>query len=370
MKNLFKVSLLLIVSLCFYFISCDNDNDTNINGFDEYYDQNYRENINGTIEVINSTNHDMLLFPKGVLIKNNIVGGIRAGKTTQINFASESDFLSGGYKIIYAVKQSEFEKEKENSSIDYTGVITYRDGARFRITIQSRFDGNYQFTASNRNPYYSLELRKNSYDGEKIAFLLPGELYHIIRTTSNTPFAVYPVWVAFNSLTKSIMTFSLAGYSQVQIIQPNIASEDYDYVHYYFPTDENVNIDFEIEIPFALVKVTNNTNLSAVLRNGGAQYVSQNNFEYITGAATESYYITSNSTYLNLNLQLIGTLPNIIVPVRFEDAPGELPLLENGWVYTVLLNLRVGGDLLNEDDYSAWLVKVSQINQRDFLSGY
>jgi len=61
-------------------------------------------------------------------------------------------------------------------------------------------------------------------------------------------------------------------------------------------------------------------------------------------------------------------MQNLIIPVREEANPTVNPTIENGWIYTVELNLKDGGDPVKVTDYTAWLVKSSQINQSQFLT--
>jgi hypothetical protein len=332
----------------------------------QYYEPTYRGNNNGSVEVINPTQHDMLLFKNKTLVDNNIIGGVENGDTVRINFSDETDYIVGGYKIIYAVKQSEYEKAKGNSNVDYTAMVTYRNGAEFRITLMSRYDGNYQFTAFNRNTDYPMELRKNTPDGEKIAFLARGETWYKVKTTSSQLFTVYPVWIAYNSVSKSIVPFCPKDdILSVLTIQPVLPEQDT--VPNYFPGGGESTITFEIDLPFATVQVQNNSTLLALFRTAYDIKMPQSGYQGIRSGKLETFDIRSEGTGLDLNLA-IGPTQNLIIPVREEANPTVNPIIENGWIYTIELNLKTGANPTLPTSYTAWLVKGSQIDQSQFLT--
>jgi len=350
--------------------SDNNNNNNNTDAYAQYYDPTFRGNNNGTVEVINPTNHKMLLFRRGALLDSNIIGGVHPSDTAQVSFSDRSDFIVGGYEIIYAIKQSEYESKKGNSEIDYSAMITYRNNSRFRITLQSRYDGNYVFQCFNRSEDWPMEIRKNSPDGDKIAFLARREAYYKVYATSTDIFVGHPVWVAYNSITRAITTFTPAGndlLGGVQSIQPQTQTNMEDY---YFPSGGTATINFEVDIPFATIAVTNNCTLSsqsAVFRNGGTRYTPESNIQLIGAGRRAPFEIRSDGTGLNLNLAL-GSMQSIIIPVREQSNPSVNPIIENGWYYTVALNFVTGGDENNPNDYSAWLVKEQAISKTQFLT--
>ena len=189
-RKVFAGIVILALVIGVLFVGCgeskdDNNNNNTNDAYTQYYDPTFRGNNNGTVEVINPTSHKMLLFRRGALLDSNIIGGVHPSDTMQVNFSDRSDFTVGGYEIIYAIKQSEYESKKGNSEIDYSAMITYRNNSRFRITLQSRYDGNYVFQCFNRSEDWPMEIRKNSPDGDKIAFLARREA--IIKFMQHLP---------------------------------------------------------------------------------------------------------------------------------------------------------------------------------------
>ena len=251
MKNLLKFPVLLLVAGILCFAGCDkgdrdnddNDNDINIreNGiiYDNFYKGDYRDNRNGTVEIVNATAHDMLIFSGSTISLANIVGGVRAYSTNTVNFSTETDYLVGGYKVLQAVKQSEFEIHKEASEVDWRALVTYRDGAKFKTNIVSTTDGNYQYKVSNRSRDYRLELRKNSPDGERVAFLERAEVNKVVKCAGSASITLFPVWITFNTETKTLVNYTPAGLDHSVTVEPKPLT---DYANnYYFPaTDDDV----------------------------------------------------------------------------------------------------------------------------------
>jgi len=364
---------LVAVGLVFGVLGCDNDSGTihnnNTDVYAQYYEPAFRGNNNGTVDVINPTAHKMLLFRRGALLDSNIIGGVYPSDTATISFSDRTDFTVGSFEIIYAIKQSEYEVNKGNSNIDYSAMVTYRNTSRFRIQLQSKYDGNYIFQCFNRSEDWPMEIRKNTPDGDKIAFLARREAYYRVNAFTTDPFVAFPVWIAYNSITRAITTFIPQGSDLeggVQTIQPQTPVNMEDY---YFPSGGTSTINFNVDIPFATITVTNTASgsaQSAIFRNGGSRYIPQNNIQVIGAGRDAAFEIRSNGSPLNLNLAL-GSMQEYEIPVRFQDTPSTLPTLENGWFYTVSLIFN-GGSQNDPNNYTAWLVKEQAINQSQFLS--
>ncbi|MCL2608543.1 MAG: hypothetical protein FWD94_01375, partial [Treponema sp.] len=308
----------------------------------EYYEGTFRNNQNGTTEVVNNTGSDMLLFTGEVIGKAFIVGGVKSGTRANVNFSSESDWTVGGYKLLRAVKQTEFEKAGDQSRVDHTAMVTDGEGKRFTTSITSTTDGDYQYQVYNRSRDYGLELRENSPEGRKVAYLTKGEVRRFIRTPNSDMLTLFPVWVAFNNQSKSIVTFTPSDVLSSLDIQPKRTNEEVS--PYYFPVDgTNVNIQFpNITLPFAAVNVRNNGQLVANFRIANTIKTPQSGYSGITSGARESYEVPSDGEPLNLNLAM--SQGNTVVNVRFEDKPGEDAVLKNGYLYTVTLTLKTGGN--------------------------
>ncbi|WP_461255120.1 hypothetical protein [Treponema sp. R80B11-R83G3] len=367
MKKLQKLCVLvLIVGLVVSFAGCGDDEVKGGDEYAKYYEGSYRNNVNGSVEVVNNTSYDMLLFSGSAISINYIVGGVRAFSTNTVNFSTEADYTVGGYKVIHAVKEFEFKANGDKSRIDNSAMITYRDGAKFRTNIVSTTDGAFQYTVHNMNSQYALELRKDSPEGEKVAYLVRAEKNRVIHSPSKTPMTLFPVWIAFNNVTKTIVPFSPSdagdSWEGEREVQPKSPTEDVP--TYRFP-DSNIDINFNINFSFATIQVRNNAGRDVVFRIANQEKFPQSGYKNITSGTRESYEIISDGEGLDLNLSMQNGAMKI--NVRFEAAPDVLPVLENGYVYSVNLQLVDNAPPSQASSYRAWLVKGAALDKNDLL---
>jgi len=373
MNNLRKfLVLLLAVGLILGFAGCGEDKGDGKDpggelpgGYAQYYDGNYRDNRNGTTEVVNNTSYDMLLFEGEIISTNYIVGGVKSGTRNNVNFSSESDWQVGGYKLLRAVKQREFEANGDKSRIDHSALITYGEGKKFTTNITSTTDGDYQYTVYNRSRDYGLELRKNSPEGAKVAYLTKGEVRRVINSPDTNELTLYPVWVAYNSQTKSIVTFTPTDTLSALDVQPKRSNDDV--TPYYFPLGGQTVITFpSVNLPFATIQVRNNATMNANFRIGNTIRTPESGYTGISSGARESYEIRSSGEGVHLNLSMAQG--QIEVPVRFQNSPDAINVvIQNGYLYTVTLNLKPGAEADKAASYEAWLVQQESIDTSKLL---
>jgi len=363
----------LVLGLIAGFIGCEDDPEKEKepqpqtqDNYAQYYDGNFRNNRNGTVEVVNNTSHDMLLFSGATLSLNYIVGGVRAYSTNTVNFSTETDYTVGGYKVIHAVKQNEFDTYGQNSKVDHSAMVTYRDGAKFRTNIVSTTDGAYQFTVNNKNTSYALELRKNSPDGEKVAYLTRAEQRRIIKSPSNTQMTLFPVWIAFNNVTKTIVSFSPSDAGDIwegqRDVSPRSPTEDVS--PYNFP-DSEIEIAFDIDFPFATVMVRNNAGRDVNFRIANRILTAQSSYPSIPSGFSDTFELISDGEPLYLNLSMQNG--SMVIPVKFEGET-ENPTIENGWVYNITINLKQGQQPSQVTSYEAFIVKGTELNKNNLLT--
>jgi len=371
MKKMQKMwVIVLIVGLVFSLAGCKDDDGGKEPGtggnYAQYYDGTFRNNQNGTVEVVNNTKYDMLLFEGEIISTNYIVGGVKAGTRSNVNFSTKTDFNIGSYVLLRAVKQSEFETYKLESRIDHTAMATYGEGRKYTTNIVSTTDGAYRYMVYNRSKDYALELRKNSPEGEKVAYLTKGEVRRIINIPTGDIATLYPVWVAFNNVTKTIVSFAPSGvldYHDVQGSQPPAEPPNF-----YFPdTGTSVNITFpDVVLPFATITIRNNQSRLITFRTGTTEIRGESQQIGVTSGMRDSYEIRSTGEGINLNISLQAGA--IVVPVRFESAPGASTVtVQNGYAYTVAFNLKPGADAALPASYEAWLSPGTQMNTSDLL---
>jgi len=374
MKKMLKFSaLVLILGLAMGLFGCPSE-DKEDDGEDEYakyYEGSYRDNVNGSVEVVNNTKYDMLLFSSSdsTITVNNIVGGVRAFSTNTVNFSKEADYTVGGYKVIHAVKESVFKTDGEHSRTDHSAMVTYRDGAKYRTNIVSTTDGAYEIWVQNMNAKYALELRKNSPEGEKIAYLTRNERYRQIKSPTNATMTLFPVWIAFNNVTKTIVSFTPSDVGDTwegqRTVAPRAENDPQGRPEYNFPEGQ-LEVEFpDINFPFATIWVRNNV-IGRVIdfRNGGSPITAKSDYPSIPSGFRDYYEIRAVGEPLNLNIGL----ENWRIPVRFADAPGANSVtIQNGHEYFVAVNLKTGADPSQAASYEAILVDNGEMDKKDLL---
>jgi hypothetical protein len=372
MKKILRFSVLLLAAgLVLGLAGCPNEDDGNGGGgggeYDQYYDGTFRNNRNGTVEVVNNTSHNMLLFSGETISLNYIVGGVRAYSTNTVNFSTESDYTVGSYKVIHAVKEGEFDTYGQNSKVDHSAMVTYRDGTKFRTNIVSTTDGAFQFTVNNKNTQYALELRKNTPEGEKVAYLTKAEQRRVIKSPSNAQMTLFPVWIAYNNATKSIVSFAPSDYGDIwegwRDVSPRSPRDDVS--PYDFP-DGNIDINFpNVQFPFATVQVRNNATRDINFRIANRILPAQSDYVSIPSGFSDTYELDGEDLDLNISMQN----GSMVIKVRFENAPGASSVtIEQGYVYNVVLNIKPGEDPSQVSSYEAWLVKGAELKKSDLLT--
>jgi hypothetical protein len=362
---LFVSAAALAALLAFAFTACGDDEK---DPYAQYYDPGFRNNVDGTVEVRNPTSHDMLLFRGSVFTRANIIGGVRAGGSANVNFSNESDFEVGGCVLLQAVRQEEFHAKQDMPEVDDKFLAVYGEGMRSTHNIISTTDGDFSYMVHNRSSDFALELRKGSPTGERVATLSRGETHRVIQTPDSSLLTLYPVWIAFNTVTKTIVTL-VGGFLDSVHIMPSFSSEQMQQA--FFPSGGTGAVDFppEFVFPYAVVSVRNDTPFLVLFRNDTTSLVGRSGLAGIPPSAQEMYPIAAESSGLDLNIAF-GVGGSIVVPVRFEADPGVLPELENAYAYTVELNHKTGHPLDQAASYTAWLVKGGKIDASDFLISF
>jgi hypothetical protein len=313
----------------------------------------------------------MLLFEGETLMQSNIIGAVRAGSETLLNFSNKPNFNVGGPALIRAVRQSEFETNRAQARVDHSAFVVYGQNRRSTTTIVSVTDGDFRYIVSNRNPRLSLEIRANGWTGERIAFLGRGQINHVIQTTSSDEIGLFPVWIGFNSRTHTMVTFEPLDIplSAVPVFPRPQGHPEVPNI--YFPRDGSNQIDFPISFPTAVIRVANNTGIGATFRNANQRIRSESGFPGMNSGGIDSFEIEATGIGFNLNVLVGLVTDNIVVPVRFADAPGAGSVsLQNGYFYTVEINHLPGQPAHLPSSYTAILVQQHPLDPTDVIIAF
>jgi len=352
MKKLHLFPLLLL-SATFTFLSCGVHDDAET--FIKWDDDN-----NGTLEVFNGSNKDIVLFHGQVPANNSIMGGVRAGSTRNIDISKYvSDFGVGGYIILRGMSRDEFNENSLNlaaAKVEFNAMATYGAGQKYRVTIDYNYTGDNAIIITNRNKV-GIELRKDSPDGEKVAYLPANKVNQMLYTQTTDAITLFPVYVLYNKSTQEITTLKATDMFEAIMAVPRPAANPQAINAYYFPndpTDTWEKIVGTLKSPVAYITVTNNVmNQAAYFTNAmSTRYYSQGGYNAIGSGEQLTFEVEATEPGIAKSLMAVLYNGVIRVPVTFAGETTE-PVIENGYDYMV----NISGSGQDEKNYSATIVK-------------
>ena len=366
MKKLLKISVLMLaVGLMLGFAGCPGE-DKDEDEYAQYFEGTYRNNRIGKTEVLNNSSSDMLLFEGKTLTVNSIVGGVRSVNRATINFSGKSNYITGGWVLLQAVRLEEFKANGQLSRIDHGAMAVYGADREYTVSIEAATDGDLEFEVNNFDPNYALELRVNSPIGSPIAFLTKGERNRVIKISLNpnvnaSTITIFSTWVAIDRRTMTPLTVSPAGPFQTRTIAPIAPPGQRPHVN--FPIDEAPI--FNPEVKFAGINVINNTAWGIRFGIANQPFKAASNRDLINPGARDSFEVEAADVGLNITI----TVPdghNVSVPARFADETG-FPVLQNGYIYTVGFAQITTTPSTDPADWYAVIVPSGQVDINDHL---
>lgn len=352
--------------------SCENpsNNDTGDDGNKQDGNNiNWNSEANGTLTVVNNSQDDMVMFIGKTPTLNSILGGVRSGRTITLDVSDDvEDFQVGGYMILRAIRLTEFEKNKADlrlAKVDYSAMATYGAGKKYRAELISTTGGEYSYIVQNR-ANYGLELRLNSPDGEKLSYLSAKQSRTALYATTPEAMTIWPVYVAYNTRSQSIVTFAPKDYAQSQDVQPRAIGSsisEYDFP----PQDADLSIVFgAVSLPFATITVTNNATRDSSFCIGTSTRKAESNYSLVSSGQIESYEIPATEAGQELALNC-GLLNNSVrVPVKFDGQTTTNPTIKNGYIYQITLSYT-GSAVDQVASYTAVIREIEKINTSDIL---
>ena len=360
MKKLLKISVLLLAAVLILGLAgCPNPDDEK--GGD---DIKWTSDANGTLTVINNTSKDMVLFSGQTPSATNLLGGVRATSTRELDISSVvDDFSVGGYLILRGISLEEYNKNKSNlpqARIEYSAMATYGQGKKFRTEISPSYMGDFAYRVTNLGRI-GIELRKESPDGEKIGYLSSLASNTLLYADSSDGFAIYPVYVYFQKSTGQVTTLRPTSHFDTVTVSPRSATGNEIQV-YTFPNDPTVtwdNIKGTLTSPVAYVTVINNVpNQSGRVTIAGTNRLnSQNGYDTIGAGEILTYEISSTNEGAERNVVLQFYSGALNLPVRLDN--NSIPVLKNGFDYTI----TVSGSGSTSDGYTVSITESD--NARD-----
>jgi hypothetical protein len=363
MKTKFPLALLLLSAISTsmsMFLGCSDHYDDGIN---------WDGDNGGTLELVNGSSKDFILFVGQVPSKSSMVGGVRAGVTVRHDISKHvSDFAVGGYAILRGVTKEEYDKNSDpaKAKVEFNAMVTYRGGAIYRYNIDRNYMGDNGFRVTNRGKI-GMELRKDSPDGEKVAYLPALQQNQIVYTQTTDALTLFPVYVFYNKTTGEVTTLKSATlFESIQASPRPMGANASGIQNYYLPNDETLTwtaIVGTLKQPSAYVTVINNiANQSGYVTNAlSRRLISQNGWDAIGSGEKEVFEVESTEEGSGIALTIVFYGGNVKVPVLFNEDDTDPPVLKNGYNYSVTVSYTPGdGGLQNQNNYKAKIVEGSK----------
>jgi hypothetical protein len=355
-----KISMLamLLMSVLTLF-GCSNDP----------YDDgiNWNGDNGGTLEIFNGSSRDIIVFVGQTPSPSSMLGGIRAGATKKFDPSKHvDDYDVGGYTILRGVTKEQYEANKldlTKAKVEFNTMATYRRGTTYRIQIDGNYMGDNGFRVMNTGRV-GIELRKDSPEGEKVAYLPALQQNLIVYTQTTESITLFPVYVFYNKTTGEVSTLKSTSMFESITVGPRSLTEP-SIPTIYFPNDETdawEKIVGTLKSPSAYISVTNNVSGQAVYFTigGSNRLLSQSGYDVINN---ESLMFEVPSSEEGTEKALIIMVYGMKIPVLFEGQT-DLPVIKNGYNYEVTIK----GSGSEASGYTARIVDKGERNlQKEIL---
>jgi hypothetical protein len=380
MRKIVKMGLLLATMAALVLLSCegllggDEEENKNTGTGTETSDTDgikWTTEAGGTLTITNNTSKDMVIFQGQTPSASNIMGGVKATSSRDFDVSDDvDDFTVGGYMILRGIPKDQYEANKNNLSsakIEYSAMATYGAGKKYRTEISSNYTGDFGYKVTNSGRI-GLELRKNSPDGEKIAYLPSLATNVMLYADTAASLSIFPVFVYYAKSTGQVTTLKPTDHFASVTATPRPLANTSTIQSYYFPNDNTVTwaqIAGSLKSPVAYFTVSNNVpNQGAFFTlAGGNSLFSQNGYDAVgTG---EQLTFELESTVEGTGKYIVITLYNgsLKLPARFAGETGN-PTIKNGYDYAVTVNFK-GGTVSDADNYEVLLVEGAERDLTD-----
>jgi len=359
-KSLFALLLLAATSMSI-FLSCGKHDPYAFDGI------NWDGSNSGTLELINGSNKDMVLFVGQIPSKSSMLGGVRAGATVKHDISKHvSDFNVGGYAILRGVSKEEWDSNPDPSKakIEFNAMVTYKGGTMYRYNINPNYIGDNGFKVST-NFRIGIELRKDSPEGEKVAYLPAMKQNQMVYTQNTDLLTLFPVYVFFNKETGEVSTLKTTSiFETVSAVPRPLGPNSKDIQNYYFPNDITLTWESIVgNLKHSRAYVTficNIANQAGYITRGlSNRLISQNGYDAIGSGENRVFEVESTEEGSPIALIAVFYGGAIKIPVLFEGETILPPVIKNGYDYTVTINYieTETGGIQNERNYKATIVE-------------
>ena len=363
-KSPLSLALLLLAAISMsMFLSCGQHLDPY-----QYDSVNWDGSNSGTIELQNGSNKDMVIFVGQTPAPSNLLGGVKAGATVKHDISKHvSDFSVGGFAILRGISKEEWDNnqlEPSKAKIEFTAMVTYGSGKMYRYNITLSNTGNNAVRVTNRFNI-GMELRKNSPNGEKVAFLPGLATNQMIYTSSTEAITLFPVYVFFNKTTAEVTTLETTEMKAALIVAPRPLGPNQSINDYYLPKDETLTWSYiygTLKQTSAYITVANKVpNEVGYVTIALKKQLSQNGYDAISHGERLTYKIECSEAGEEAGMIINFQNGTVLVPVRTKD--GGADIIKAGYNYTVTVTPDTG----NKDSYKAVIDDGEEIDKSKLI---
>lgn len=249
----------------------------------------YVNQANGELELINETDFDLVIFA-GSIKRDNILGGIYAGKTRSFDFrkfvsTTSGAFLARAVKVDVYVEKSG--KISENDVV-FAKLVTFGNmKSSFRISGEIGGDGKLLF--ENASPY-PVEVRLNNVTGEVLTTLPPycKEQYVYVKPNPRG-YVYYPTYLMYDKSRGQVN--SIVGKDEDGLAAAPAEGNKIPQTIVFPMPNSNM---FGTKV--AYLKVRNESGRAFIVNNSGTEVYAQNGYTMINSGETLTYEIESTET--------------------------------------------------------------------------
>jgi len=173
----------------------------------------FKEGGKGSLTINNQASFDVIIYA-GKVVNNNVLGGIRAGKSRTFDLTTLKLPSKNGAFLVRAAAFETYSKKKARVTEDdvlYTGLVVYdlnKPGDTTDLNIHKDIDQNTWFSVSNESQFV-LELRAGRPDGELITSLPPlqeNKRVFLKPLSSGMPHEIYAAYVYAGAQSNGVKT--------------------------------------------------------------------------------------------------------------------------------------------------------------------
>jgi hypothetical protein len=185
----------------------------------------FKEGGSGSLTINNQASFDVIIFA-GKVSNNNVLGGIRTGKSRTFDISSLGLPAKNGSFLIRAASFETYRKKRyriTETDVLYSGLVVYdlnnpRDKTNLNIFAGINETQKEYIYASNRSKFV-LELRLDNPNGEKLATLAPlqeNKQIYLTPLPQGMPYSFYATYVYIDPVTNEVKSFVARDLSERQ----------------------------------------------------------------------------------------------------------------------------------------------------------